>query len=133
MCSVNGELGEQTLVSEFNFHKVAHTSSLVLNKTKLRKLQLKRGALSVTVIVLGNGIDNQRSNPGARGCQRLHLLCKPYRQRRPRRLWSAAYPWLDSRFSVLCLNLTAWLSRGFLPVTHLLDLTAPTRCHPPVH
>ena len=31
----------------------------------------------------------------------------------------------------LCLNLTAWLSRGLLPVTHLLDQSVLTRCHPP--
>ena len=37
-----------------------------------------------------------------------------------------------ARLPILCLcpNLTAWLSRGLLPVTHLLDLTALTRCHP---
>ena len=33
----------------------------------------------------------------------------------------------------LCLNLTTWLSRGRLGVTHMLDLTAPTRCHHPVY
>ena len=32
-----------------------------------------------------------------------------------------------------CLNLTTWLSRGLLPVTYLFDLTAMTRCHPPVY
>ena len=48
---------------------------------------------------------------------------------KPRRLWSAASPSPDSRFSALCLNLPAWFSsRGLLSVTHLLDLTALTRC-----
>ena len=47
-------------------------------------------------------------------------------------LWSAACLWLDW-FSVFCLNLTTWLSRGLLPVTHLLNLTALTRCRPTVY
>ena len=36
-----------------------------------------------------------------------------------------------AQFSILwlCLNLTAWLSRGLLRVTHLLDQISPTRCH----
>ena len=35
------------------------------------------------------------------------------------------------QFSALCLNLTAYFSsRGLLPVTHLLDPTALTCCHP---
>ena len=37
---------------------------------------------------------------GAKAC----TPSKPYRQRHPRRLWSAACPWLDSRFSALCVN-----------------------------
>ena len=65
--------------------------------------------------------------PRARGCQLLH----PRESRIVRddlTLWSAACPSLDSRFSALCLNLTAWLSRGLLPVTHLLDLIALMCC-----
>ena len=56
--------------------------------------------------------------------------CKPYRQRRPNVSDRLRIP--GSPLSRLCLNLTAWLSCGLLPVTHLLDLTALTRCHPPV-
>ena len=33
--------------------------------------------------------------------------------------------------SLHCLNLTAWLSRGLLPVTHPLNPTGQTRCLPP--
>ena len=51
-----------------------------------------------------------------------------------RRLWSAACPLLDSRFTALCLNLPALFSScGLLPVTNLLDPTAMTRCHPPLY
>ena len=63
---------------------------------------------------------------GSQGVPTLAPACKLYCQRR---LWLAACPCLDSWFSALCLNLTAWLSRGLLPVTHLLDLTALTCCH----
>ena len=46
-------------------------------------------------------------------------------------LWSTAFPWVDSRFFGLSLNLTAWFpSRGLLPVTPLLDQTTLTRCSP---
>ena len=55
--------------------------------------------------------------------------CKPCRQRR---LCLAACPSLDSWFSALCLNLTAWLPRGLLPVTHLLNPSVLMRCHFPV-
>ena len=68
---------------------------------------------------------------GSQGMPTLAPPCKPYRQRGPKCLWSAACPSLDSQFSVLCLNLTAWLSRGLLPVTQLFDSTTMTRCHPP--
>ena len=44
---------------------------------------------------------------------------------------SEMYDWFDSRSSVLCLNLTAWLSRGLLLVIQQLDLTASTHWHPP--
>ena len=47
---------------------------------------------------------------GSQGVPLLAPHHKLYHQRRPRRLWSAAYPWLDSWFSGLCLNLTAWFS-----------------------
>ena len=58
--------------------------------------------------------------PGASGCQRLHSLAS-----------SSEMPLIGCmylarlRFSVLCLNLTAWFSsRGLLPVTHLSYPTA---------
>ena len=35
--------------------------------------------------------------------------------------------------SLLCLNLTAWLSHGLLLVIHLFDLTAIMCCHLPVY
>ena len=61
------------------------------------------------------------------GVPMLAHPCKPYRQR-SKHLCSAACPLLDSQFSA-SLNLTAWFSsRGLLPLTHLLDLTALTRC-----
>ena len=50
------------------------------------------------------------SSSGSEGVPTLSPPCTPYRQRRPRRLWSAAYSWPDSRFSGLCLNLTVWFS-----------------------
>ena len=68
--------------------------------------------------------------PEARGCQRLHPLSKPYCQRRPNLLMGCVSL---ARLPILwTLNLTMWLTRGLLLVTHLLDLTALTRCHPPV-
>ena len=58
----------------------------------------------------------------------------PFTSRRQRRLCSAVCTWVYFRFSALCLNLTTWFSScGLLPVTHLLDPTAVTRCHPPVY
>ena len=58
--------------------------------------------------------------PGAKGCQRLHPLAS-----------SSEMPLIDCmslarrRFSARCLNLTMWFSsRGLVPVTHLLDLSA---------
>ena len=39
------------------------------------------------------------SSSWSQGMPKLARPCKPYRQRRPKRLWSAAYPWPDSRFS----------------------------------
>ena len=50
------------------------------------------------------------SSSGSQGVPMLASPCKPYPQRRPGHLWSAAYLWLDSRFSGLCLKLTAWFS-----------------------
>ena len=50
------------------------------------------------------------SSSRSEGVAMLSPPCKPYRQRRPRRLWSAAYLRLDSRFSGFCQNLTAWFS-----------------------
>ena len=67
---------------------------------------------------------------GSQGVPTLAPPCKPCRQRG---LSSAACPLLDFRFSALCLNLTAWLSRGLLPLTHLFDLIALTRCNHPVY
>ena len=59
------------------------------------------------------------------GCQCLRSLAS--RDASDRQPVSRSTP--DSLHS---LNLTAWLSRGLLPVTHLLYPTALTRCHPPV-
>ena len=62
--------------------------------------------------------------------------CKPYRQRGSRRFWSAACPWLDSRFWLDWLsksNRVVLISRGLLPVTHLLGRATPTHYHAPVY
>ena len=68
--------------------------------------------------------------------QRMPTLapsCKPYCQRR---LWSATYPWLDSPFWLDWLpksDCVVLISRGLHRVTHLLDQSTPTHCHPPVY
>ena len=87
-------------------------------RNRWRDIYSERGLLLVPYLL-----------PGARGKQRLHPLASRI-VRDDLTLCSAVCHWLDSRFSALCLNLTAWLSRGLLRVTHLLDLTALTRCHP---
>ena len=73
-----------------------------------------------------------KSFSGSQGVPTLASPCKPYRQRRPNPLIGCVSL---ARLQILCLcqNLTAWSSRGLLPVTHLLDLTVLTRCHPPVY
>ena len=55
----------------------------------------------------------------SRGVPTLAPPCKP------RHLWLAACPLLDSWFSSLCLNLTAWLSHGLL-VTYVWPPTPST-------
>ena len=50
------------------------------------------------------------SSFGSEGVPMLAPTCKPYRQRHLRCLWLAAYPWIDSRFSGLCLNLIPWFA-----------------------
>ena len=55
----------------------------------------ERGPLLVPYLLLG-----------ARGCQRLHTRAS-HIVRDDLTLWSVACPWLDSRFSALCLNLPA--------------------------
>ena len=59
--------------------------------------------------------------------------CKPYCQRRPRCLWSAAYLWVDSRFSGLCLNLTAWFSFPVISLRlHTCSIGLPRRTPTPL-
>ena len=57
------------------------------------------------------------SSSGIQGVPTLSPPCKPYHQRS---LWPAAYPWLDSRFSALCLKsdhvVITWSPPGYTPV-----------------
>ena len=71
-------------------------------------------------------------HPGVWWCQHLQPLASRL-IRGLRCLWLAACLRLNSQFSALCLNLTARLSHGLFPVTHLLYPTALIRCHPPVY
>ena len=85
---------------------------------------------------------------GTQGVPTLAPHWKPYRQRRPKRVCSAAYPWFDSRFSGHCLNLTVrfsyhvvpfWLhtcstglpGRTAIPLftNHNVTASQSTRCH----
>ena len=59
------------------------------------------------------------SSTRSHGVPTLALPCKLIRDEL---IGCVPHAWL--RFSTLCLNLTAWLSRGLLPVTHLLYLSA---------
>ena len=59
------------------------------------------------------------------GVPTLAPPCKPYHQRRPNLLIGCvSLVWLP--ILRLCLNLTAWLSCGLLPVTYLFDLPTLT-------
>ena len=85
-------------------------------RDRWRDIYSERGLLLVPYLLLG-----------ARGCQHLHPLAS--------RLVRDASALLrvpgSTPDSLHPLNLTAWLSQGLLPVTHLL--TALTRCHLPVY
>ena len=125
-----------TIIVDFCCHRVIYISGVTLTKFPWRNnkccmLQLclykhinislilfSKGAHSLLLVWEIDGvIYTQRGDiflshiffqePGStNACNPL----QPYRQRRQRRLWSAAYPWLDSQFSRLFLNLTAWFS-----------------------
>ena len=88
---------------------------------------LERGPQFVVSWEIDGEIYTQRGDffpyllPGARGCQRLHpLASRVVREASDRLRIPGSTP--DSLH--LCLNLTAWLSRGLLSVTHLFDQTA---------
>ena len=75
------------------------------------------------------------TSPWSLGVLTLAPTCKPYRQRHPRDLWLAVYPWLDSRFWLAWMtnsDRVVLISRGFLPVTHLIDWPTSTG-YPPVY
>ena len=94
---------------------------IVSLRDRWRDIYSERGLLIVPYLLLG-----------ARGCQCLHPLANRI-VRDDLILCLAECSSLDSWFSVLCLNLTACLSRGLLLVTHLLYLTALMQCHCPVY
>ena len=76
---------------------------------------LSKGAHSLLLVwerhILKEGTSScPISSSWSQGVPTLAPSCKPYPQRRPRRLGSAAYPWFECWFSGLCLNMTAWFS-----------------------
>ena len=124
----------RNIIKQFtNFNE--RTNTLLFKNISLT-LYSRKGWCFCGVWEMGGETFTQREDfffpyllPGARGCQRLH----PHASSSETPLIgciSLARLW----FSALFLNLTAWFSsRDPLPVTHLLDLSALTRCHLPVY
>ena len=71
---------------------------------------------------------------GARGCQHLHHL-ESYiiRDNLAPLISCMSLARLSILWPLSKSNPVVLISHGLLPVTYLLDLTAPTCCHPPVY
>ena len=67
------------------------------------------------------------------GVPKFASPCKPYRRRRPNAFNQLRIPCsiLDSDWTLFKSDRVVLISRGLLPITHLLDRPIPTHCHPP--
>ena len=121
---------ERTLMNETKWNALLYKNiSLILFSTgahslrdRWRDIYSERGLLVPCLL------------PGARGYQRLHLLAsRIVRDDLTLQIGCVSLVRLSILIGQSKSDRMILISRGLLPVTHLLDLPTPTHCHPLVY